>query len=132
VSGKTTPASSSREAEMSGVALSRAKAQARSSSEAKAKAPCGASTAQPRSGANIASLKAPAQCYTSSFASSNKAKVLCANLASPCEAKSHSEAILASLETKKKAFKAKPRIFQPKRATIQSPQGLRIGLVGSS
>ena len=84
--------------------------------------PCSANPAQPHSGANIVSLKAPAQCYTASFAFSSEAKASYANSASPCEAQSYSEAILTSPETKKKAFKARRRVFQPKRATIQSPQ----------
>jgi len=40
--------------------------------------------------------------------------------ASPCEAKSSGEAILASPITKKKAVKAKLRAFQPNRANNQS------------
>jgi len=109
-SGKTTPAYSDRKAEVSGIALSRAKAQARLSSEAKAKALCDANPAQPYNGANIALVKAPAWCYTANFTSSSKAQAPCANSALPCEANSYNEAILASPETKKKAFKAKPRV----------------------
>ena len=55
------------------LALNRAKVEACSSSEVKAKVPCGASKAQLSSKANLASLKALAQCYTASFASSSEA-----------------------------------------------------------
>jgi len=103
-SGELTPAYSNRMAEVSRIALNRAKAQDRLSSEAKAKAPCDANSAQPHNRANIASLKAPARSYIASFASSSKAKALCANSASTCEDKSHSEIILTSPETKKKSL----------------------------
>ena len=62
------------------------------------------------------------QRYTASFASNSEAKALCAMTASQCEAKFCGEAILASPPTKQRAFKAKPRVSQPKRAYIQSPR----------
>jgi len=45
-------------------------------------------------------------------------KALSAMPASPCEAKSCGEPILASPMTKKKASKANPNAFQPKRANF--------------
>jgi len=126
--------------------LNRAKVEACSSSEAKAEVPRGASTTQPRSRANLALLKAPAQRYTASFASSSEAKALCVVIAAqcqpkscyivsftsssetqapyamPCEAESGSGAILASPSTKKKDLKAKPRVSQSKWANIQFPR----------
>jgi len=114
------PISSSSKAKMSGVALKRRKAKARLSNEAKAKAPLGASAAPARSGANVASLKVIAQRTSAKLTSNNEVKALNAMPASHGEAKSSGEAILASLITKKKAFKAKPRAFQPNRANNQS------------
>ena len=57
-SGKATPTYSGRKAEVSGIALNRAKSQSHSFSEAKAKAPCDASTAQARLSSE-AKAKAP-------------------------------------------------------------------------
>ena len=124
-SGEDILAYSGRKTEVSGIALNRAKAQAHLSSEAKFKALCSANLAQPRSEANLASLKAPVQCYIASFTSSSGAKELFANLALPCEAKSHNKVILTSLETNKKH-----RVFQPKRAIIQSPRASVLDRLG--
>jgi len=62
------------------------------------------------------------QRYIASFSSISETKTLCANSALPCEAKSHSEVILASLETKKKAFKAKPGFSNPRGLSFSLPE----------
>jgi len=65
--------------------------------------------------ANLASLRAKALLSSTKSASNSEAKVPCAKIASPSEAKSHGEAILALPMTKKKAFKAKLKASQPKK-----------------
>jgi len=106
ISNEATPAYSGRKVEATGIALNKVQAQDHFSSDAKAKAPCGANQAQarlsseakvkapcsanlahPRSEANIASLKASAWCYTTSFTFSSEAKAPSGNLASHGEAK---------------------------------------------
>jgi len=64
------------------------------------------------------SLKVGALQCRAKLASTGRAKAT----ASPCEANSSGEAILALSTTMKLAFKAKPRVFQPKKANIQPPQ----------
>jgi len=118
-SGKATPSSSDCKAKMSGVALNKAKAKARLSSEVKAKVPLGASATNALSEANIASLT-KALLSSAKFAFSSRVKALSAKLALSCEARSSGKTILASLMTKKKAFKAKLKAFKPKRANFQS------------
>jgi len=63
-------------------------------------------------------LKEDALLNSPRLASSSGAKALSAMPASPCEAKSCGEPILASPMTKKKASKANPNAFQPKRANF--------------
>ena len=101
---------------MSGVSLNRDKAKACIFSEAKAKSPLGVSTAQAYSEANSALLN------SARLAPCSEAKAVCAMPTSPCKAESSREAILDSPMTKKKAFNAKPKGFQSKRANIQSPR----------
>jgi len=68
----------------------------------------------------LASLEGKAMHNKGKLASKGRVKTV----ASLCEATLSDEAILASPITKKKAFKAKPKAFQPKRLTLNPLESL--------